>query len=126
MDLNDLEPSRPRRRVLEHFLLWAVAGSTLCLFAIAEDRWRGKAEVEDAIAFNVVFLATGYFLAWLPQIWQGTDQTPLAGLITPLFMTLSLAYLYFAFRAAFVQPTATAIAIIAQLVSLIILAARSN
>jgi len=126
MDLSELTPRRQESRIIDHLLLWGSWAFTLGVFAVADDRWRGSARVTDGLAFSLVFVATGYVQAWLPQIWRQTDRTPLAGFVTPLFMTLVLAYLYFAFRAAFVQPAATATAVLAQLVSLIVLSLRSQ
>lgn len=125
MDLSNLVPPRAQGRLIDHLLIWGAAGLTLGVFAVAEDRWKGRAEVTDGLAFSVIFLVTGYVQGWLPGVWRLTERTPFAGLVTPLFMTLALAYLYFALRAAFTQPTATGIGVLAQLIALIVLTGRN-
>jgi hypothetical protein len=89
------------------------------------DFYRGKAQVGDAIPFTATFLMTGYFLWGLPRIWQSTARTRLDGLVLPVFTVIVMAYLGLALRVGFIQPPATAIAVLIQAFSLVILLARS-
>src|SRR5690606_27917520 len=99
---------------------------TLVLFAVSEDFYRGKAKVGDAIPFTAAFLATGYFLSGLTEIWGGVDRTRLDGLVLPGFMAVVMAYFVLAGRAGFIQPAATAIAVLAQVIALIVVGARAQ
>lgn len=125
MDLRPT-PSQPPSRLMDHLLLWGAAAATLGLFTVARDFYRGKAEVGDAVPFTLAFVATGYLLSSLPWIWRNTDHTRLAGLIMPSFMALVMAYFVLALRAGFIQPTATAIAVITQSLLLVVVYARSQ
>lgn len=122
MDLKIPEPSR----LPDHLLLWSVSVATLALFAMSRDFYRGKAEIGDALPFTVAFLVTGYFLSGLSWIWGKTGQTRLDGLVLPGFMAVVMAYFVLVCRTGFIQPAATAIAALAQAVSLIIVGARTR
>ncbi len=127
MNLEIPTSRRPPSRWPEHLLLWGVSLGTLVLFAAAEgDFYRGKTDVGDAIPFTVAFLATGYFFAWLPRIWRKAEGSLLAGLVLPCFGALVLAYFVLGCRAGFVQPGATAVAVLAQTVSFVFIGARTR
>jgi hypothetical protein len=126
MELKIPGPRRPPSRLVDHLLMWGVSAASLALFAVAWDPYRGPAEVGDALLFTAAFLTTGSFLSRLPRIWQGTDRTRLAGFVSPCFMVLVMAYVALALRTGFFQPTATAIAVLVQSVSLVVLMARSR
>ncbi|MFO0954633.1 MAG: hypothetical protein U0835_26415 [Isosphaeraceae bacterium] len=125
MDLNDLKSPAPRSRVVDSMLLWGAGAVTLGAFAWVEELWRGRSEWRDGVGFGVGFLVMGHFLLWLPRIFQASDRTWLAAWITPLFITLVSAYMFFAFRAAFIQPTAAAISVVVQLVAFVVVTMRS-
>jgi hypothetical protein len=126
VDLRIAEPRRTPNRLPDHLLLWGVAFGTLMLFATSRDFYRGKAEIGDAIPFTVAFLVTGYFLFGLSWIWGIADRTRVAGLVLPGFMAVVMAYFVLGCRAGFIQPPATAIAVLAQVVSLIVVGARGS
>lgn len=125
MNLEIPTSRQPPSRWPEHLLLWGVALGSLILFGAAEgDFYRGKSDVGDAIPFTVAFLVAGYFFAWLPWTWKKSEGTLLAGLVLPCFVVLVLTYFVLGCRAGFVQPGSTAVAVLAQTVSFVLIGAR--
>lgn len=126
MDLEIPTSRRPSSRLPEHLLLWGVSLGTLLLFTTSGDFHRGEAEIGDAVPFTVAFLATGYFFSRLSWIWRIAEGTLFAGLVLPCFMVLVLVYFVLGLRAGFIQPAATAFAVLAQTVSFIVIGARAR
>jgi hypothetical protein len=126
MDLKLQVPHWPPSHLLDHLLMWGIAAATVVLFAASGDFYRGKAEIGDAIPFTAAFLATGYFLFGSHWIGRCTDGTRLAGLVLPSFMVLVMAYFVLAGRAGFIQPGATAAAVLAQILSLVVVCVRNQ
>lgn len=124
MELKTTSPRRPPNRLLDHLLLWGVSAATLVLFGTSGDFYRGKADVGDAILLTAAFLTTGYFVSWSTWIWRRTDGTRVEGFVAPCFMVVVMAYFVLAGRAAFIQPTATATAVLGQVLSLVVICAR--
>jgi len=127
MNLEIPTSRQPPSRWPEHLLLWGVSLGTLVLFGASEgDFHRGKSDVGDAIPFTVAFLATAYFFARLPRIWRSAEGTLLAGLVLPCFGGLVLAYFVLGCRAGFIQPGVTAVAVLAQTISFVLIGARTG
>ena len=125
MAFMDLTPPKKRRLFVDHLLIVSAVAVSLATFLMANDEVTGKAEVSDAVGFTVLFLGLGYFLAWLPRIWAKTKGTMFESVVTPLFIGLTLVYFYLGFRSYFIQPQATGLMIMSQLLALICLSCRS-
>jgi hypothetical protein len=105
-------------------MILSAALLTLVAFRYADDEVTGKAEVSDAYGFTALFVPAAYLIGWLPEIWARCRRTTTEPLVKPAFMTLVLGYLYFAFRAYFIQPGAVGAAVGLQLLVMIVLMCR--
>jgi hypothetical protein len=126
MQFLELRPRRERGALVFHAMILSVAALSLAVFRLADDEVRGKALVSDAYGFTLVFVAAGYYLGWLPEIWRKTGGTAFEPLVMPSFIAMVVAYLYFTFRSHFIQPAATGAAVGLQLLALIILSCRNE
>jgi hypothetical protein len=124
MDFMEIPHRKRRGTLLRHAMIVSAAILALVAFRVADDEITGKAEVSDAFGFTTLFLLAGYYIGWLPEIWEKCRGTAFESLIMPIFMMLVLAYLYFSFRSHFIQPGATGASVCLQLFVMICLMCR--
>jgi hypothetical protein len=124
MEFMDFPPRKKRRTIARHLMILAAVVMSLVAFGLAEDEVTGKAKLSDACGFTAIFLIAGYYIGWLPEIWEKTNRTAAERFVLPVFIAMILSYLYFGFRAYFIQPGVTGIIIFLQLFLLICLSCR--
>jgi hypothetical protein len=118
--------SKRSRWLPVHAMVLGVAVLTLAVFGMADDEVTGKALVSDAYAFTLLFAFAGYYLTLLPLLWKRTEASAAEPWLTLVLMAIVIAYLYFSFRAYFIQPGATGVAVFAQLLVMIYLSCRMD
>lgn len=124
MAFMDLQPRKPRSFLVDHAMIWAGLILTLMTFRRSVDEITGPASVLGALGFTTLFVLLGLLLIHLPAIWARGRGSRLTQLATPLFILLTLSYLNLSFQSYFIQPGATGVAILGQLLVLICLACR--
>ena len=119
----DLSPRRRKWLIIDHLLIISGVIWTITIFGRSVDEITGRANVLDYMGFTG-FLALCGFLALLPFFWRICKGTRLNSFLMPLFIFLTLSYLYVAFLSYFIQPGSTGCSVAAQLFVLVCLACR--
>lgn len=117
---------KTRRWLPVHAMILGVAALTLGAFGVADDEITGRALVSDAYAFTFLYVIAAYDLALLPILWKSSKASRAEPWLTPILMAIVVAYLYFSFRAYFIQPGATGFAVFAQLFVMICVSCRTE
>lgn len=126
MEFMEFPPRKRRGTLIRHAAIGLSVVLTLIVFRLADDEVTGKAEVSDAYGFTLVFLVAGYYIGWLPEIWKKCEGRTLDSFLMPIFFLLMIGYLYFSFRSYFIQPGATGLTILLQLLVMICLLCRAE
>lgn len=103
-----------------------VSAATALVYVFASDSRTGHAEATDGVGLAVAFLLIGLLTDALPALWRASRRRRVEPFVMPVYMTLSLAYAYFAFKTGFLQPGATALAVTAHVVTFAYLSLRSS
>ncbi|WP_406698348.1 hypothetical protein V5E97_05765 [Singulisphaera sp. Ch08] len=115
----EFPPRKRRGKLIRHAAIVLVAVLTLVTFRFADDEVTGKAEASDAYGFTLIFVVAGYYIGWLSEIWKRCKGKAFDPFVMPIFYMLVLLYLYLSFRSYFVQPGATGLTILVQLLVMI-------
>lgn len=118
MDFQDVPVPRRRSRAADWGLMAAAVGFTPLVFRHADDFDRGRALLSDCFGFTAAFVVVGLFLGWDPPARRDGRPSRLEAWQTPAFLALALAYLYLVFRAGYVQPGATGLAVVVLVAAL--------
>ena len=114
MNFLELPPRKTPRAILPHAMILSTFALSLLGFVMARDEFSGRGQLADVLPYTTIFLALGYFLGWLPEIWGRTRGMAAASCVLPAFFGLIVAYLFCVFRVYFVQPTAVAATVVLQ------------
>lgn len=126
MEFMEFPPRKRRSTVIRHVAIGLTVVMTLLAFHFADDEVTGKAEVSDAYGFTLIFLVAGYYIVWLPEIWKKCEGKAYDSFLMPIFFLLIISYFYFSFKSYFIQPGATGLVILLQLLVMICLLCRTD
>ena len=126
MEFMEFPPRKRRGTLIRHAAILSTAALSLFAFHLADDEITGKAEVSDAYGFTLIFLVAGYYIGWLPGIWEKCKGTAFESTLMPIYFLLIIIYLYFSFRSYFIQPAATGSTVFLQLFVMICLLCRAE
>jgi hypothetical protein len=125
MDFPNLQSSPGRSSLFDHLAIVAVLAISLAVFHVSHDSYTGKGSVSDGVGCSLAFVVVAYYVGWLPTLWEIGRRRRFASLILPGLILCVLPYFYLTFRAFYIQPAATVIAFLIQLVALTYLSCRT-
>jgi len=124
MNSSVLPQRRDRSSLLAHLVVVGGCASTLVAFHFSDDERTGRGSVSDAAPLAPVFLLLGYYVGWLPDLWDISKRRWFGSLSLPIFVALVVVYFSLAFRTDFIQPGAARWSVLVQWLALIDLSAR--
>jgi hypothetical protein len=79
---------------MAHLCIIGVAAMSIVTFLVADAEVTGQPSVGDALGFTAAFVATAYYVGWLPSIWRWSKGTRFEVMVMPAFMVLTMTFLY--------------------------------